>query len=242
VVSKIHGILKPFLLRRLKTDVEISLPRKMEVLLYAPMSEDQRRINTQLREKTLLVSGAAGGAAGALRGRGSGRAGRVGPLLAGLRWRPGGGARTPAAARRRWRLLPPGAAAGGRRARAGALPQLMTRHGARPRPCPLTPTPPPIPRPVQGELVKKAQQEGGSTASVAQLNNVLMQMRKNCNHPDLITSQFSGFVDMDYPSPEVRCGACACCPCGHVQLQRGVWPVCQGGPVAGAGDPGQHKR
>jgi hypothetical protein len=63
-ISKVHSILKPFLLRRLKSDVEISLPRKMEMLLYAPMSEEQRRINTQLAEKTLLVGGEAAGAAG----------------------------------------------------------------------------------------------------------------------------------------------------------------------------------
>lgn len=31
VVSKLHSILKPFVLRRLKSDVEIALPRKMEV-------------------------------------------------------------------------------------------------------------------------------------------------------------------------------------------------------------------
>lgn len=31
VVSKLHQILKPFLLRRVKTDVETSLPGKMEV-------------------------------------------------------------------------------------------------------------------------------------------------------------------------------------------------------------------
>lgn len=58
-ISKVHSILKPFLLRRLKSDVEISLPRKMEMLLYAPMTEEQRRINTQLAEKTLLVGGTA---------------------------------------------------------------------------------------------------------------------------------------------------------------------------------------
>jgi hypothetical protein len=38
VVTKLHQILKPFLLRRVKTDVETSLPGKMEVsavLAYA---------------------------------------------------------------------------------------------------------------------------------------------------------------------------------------------------------------
>jgi hypothetical protein len=57
VVSKLHNLLKPFMLRRLKADVEICLPRKQEVLLYAPMSEQQQTINSQLLEKTLGVSG-----------------------------------------------------------------------------------------------------------------------------------------------------------------------------------------
>jgi len=37
---------------------------------------------------------------------------------------------------------------------------------------------------------KMARGRGGPT--VASLNNVLMQMRKNCNHPDLITGPFDG--------------------------------------------------
>ena len=55
VVSKLHQILKPFLLRRVKTDVETSLPGKMELILYAGMSEKQRELNAQLRDKTLNV-------------------------------------------------------------------------------------------------------------------------------------------------------------------------------------------
>lgn len=39
---------------------------------------------------------------------------------------------------------------------------------------------------------KATKARGGGTASVATLNNVLMQMRKNANHPDLITSAFDG--------------------------------------------------
>lgn len=57
VITKLHGILKPFLLRRIKADVEIDLPRKQEVLLYAPMTEQQKTINQQLLDKTLMVSG-----------------------------------------------------------------------------------------------------------------------------------------------------------------------------------------
>ncbi|KAF8590398.1 hypothetical protein K439DRAFT_1330028, partial [Ramaria rubella] len=44
VISKLHGILKPFLLRRLKADVEHSLPPKKEYVLYAPLSERQRGV------------------------------------------------------------------------------------------------------------------------------------------------------------------------------------------------------
>ena len=56
VVSKLHQILKPFLLRRVKTDVETSLPGKMEVILYAGMSERQKELNQQLLDRTLNVS------------------------------------------------------------------------------------------------------------------------------------------------------------------------------------------
>ncbi|KAF9976051.1 hypothetical protein BGZ73_009210 [Actinomortierella ambigua] len=42
IVSSLHGILKPFLLRRVKTDVEHSLPRKKEYILYAPMTPIQK--------------------------------------------------------------------------------------------------------------------------------------------------------------------------------------------------------
>lgn len=54
-MSKLHQILKPFLLRRVKTDVETSLPGKMEVILYASMSDKQKELNQQLRDRTLNV-------------------------------------------------------------------------------------------------------------------------------------------------------------------------------------------
>jgi ATP-dependent DNA helicase len=98
VISKLHAILKPFLLRRIKSDVETSLPGKMEIILYAHMSEKQREINQQLADKTLLDE--------------------------------------------------------------------MAKNKAR----------------------------GGGGASMHSLNNMLMQMRKNCNHPDLITAPFEGSV------------------------------------------------
>jgi len=65
VVNKLHGILRPFLLRRLKGDVELSLPRKKEILLYAQMVPKQREFNDALVNKTiteLLEKFAAGSA------------------------------------------------------------------------------------------------------------------------------------------------------------------------------------
>jgi ATP-dependent DNA helicase len=109
VISKLHEILKPFLLRRVKTDVETSLPGKIEVVLYAHMTPAQREINQQLADKTLTE-------------------------------------------------------------------------------------------------VMAARRQGGGGPSVASLNNMLMQMRKNCNHPDLITAPFEG--SPFFPPPEELVAAC----------------------------------
>lgn len=53
VVSKLHHILRPFLLRRLKVDVEKSLPKKKEIIFYTPMTEKQKQYNDHLVAKTL---------------------------------------------------------------------------------------------------------------------------------------------------------------------------------------------
>ncbi|KAJ7584720.1 lymphoid-specific helicase isoform 5-like protein [Mycena floridula] len=61
VVDALHAILKPFLLRRMKTDVETSLLPKKEYVLYAPLSEQQREAYTQVVNGTLrsyLIGGA----------------------------------------------------------------------------------------------------------------------------------------------------------------------------------------
>ena len=55
-VTKLHGILRPFVLRRIKADVEQNLPAKSEIVLYAAMTPQQRKIDQQLRERTLHVS------------------------------------------------------------------------------------------------------------------------------------------------------------------------------------------
>ncbi|EKX35088.1 hypothetical protein GUITHDRAFT_158768 [Guillardia theta CCMP2712] len=52
-VSKLHAILDPFLLRRLKTDVLINLPKKREYILMAPLTESQEKINKSIADKSL---------------------------------------------------------------------------------------------------------------------------------------------------------------------------------------------
>ena len=53
IVQKLHTLLKPFLLRRLKSDVEANLAEKTEIVLYAGMSELQKRYYTAMRDRTL---------------------------------------------------------------------------------------------------------------------------------------------------------------------------------------------
>ncbi|KAH0835415.1 P-loop containing nucleoside triphosphate hydrolase protein [Lanmaoa asiatica] len=50
LISTFHGILKPFLLRRLKADVEGLLPPKKEYVIYAPLSVKQRDLYDQIVE------------------------------------------------------------------------------------------------------------------------------------------------------------------------------------------------
>ncbi|XP_059640968.1 ATP-dependent DNA helicase DDM1-like [Cornus florida] len=53
VVVKLHAILRPFLLRRMKADVEQMLPRKKEIILYANLTEHQKNFQDHLVDKTL---------------------------------------------------------------------------------------------------------------------------------------------------------------------------------------------
>lgn len=48
MVQQLHGILKPFLLRRVKSEVEQDLPPKKEYLLYAPLSHEQAEMYNQV--------------------------------------------------------------------------------------------------------------------------------------------------------------------------------------------------
>jgi len=66
VVTKLHDILRPFLLRRVKKDVLAHLlPPKKEIVIYVPMSKIQRKYDIELKEKrlreTLVKSGVPSG-------------------------------------------------------------------------------------------------------------------------------------------------------------------------------------
>ena len=57
-----------------------------------------------------------------------------------------------------------------------------------------------------------AEREGTSNvATASNVNNIIMQLRKICNHPDLITAPFMN--DLEYPSPEALVEQC-----GKMQL------------------------
>ncbi|PYH84123.1 hypothetical protein BO82DRAFT_430224 [Aspergillus uvarum CBS 121591] len=61
VVQQLHRVLRPFLLRRVKNDVEKSLLPKKEINLYVPMSEMQIKWYQKILEKDIdAVNGAAG--------------------------------------------------------------------------------------------------------------------------------------------------------------------------------------
>lgn len=55
LVSKLRNLLQPFLLRRLKTDVEHTLLPKKEIFLYAGMTDLQRSWYQKILQKDLLV-------------------------------------------------------------------------------------------------------------------------------------------------------------------------------------------
>jgi ATP-dependent DNA helicase len=50
LISSLHAILKPFLLRRTKAEVETSLPKKREYILYAPLSTTQKELYREILE------------------------------------------------------------------------------------------------------------------------------------------------------------------------------------------------
>ena len=53
LLAQLHKVLRPFMLRRLKSQVATDLPAKKEVLLYVGMSEMQARLYRGILEKDL---------------------------------------------------------------------------------------------------------------------------------------------------------------------------------------------
>ncbi|OBS79006.1 hypothetical protein A6R68_18616 [Neotoma lepida] len=60
LVERLHAVLKPFLLRRIKTDVEKSLPPKKEIKIYLGLSKMQREWYTKILMKDIDVLNSAG--------------------------------------------------------------------------------------------------------------------------------------------------------------------------------------
>ena len=53
ILSTLHQILTPFLLRRVKSDVDLEIPPKKEVLVYCPLTARQKEMYRAIVEKTL---------------------------------------------------------------------------------------------------------------------------------------------------------------------------------------------
>lgn len=58
IISRLHQVLRPFMLRRLKTDVESQLPEKVEIVFRCEMSIWQRVLYRQMRAKIGIAAGA----------------------------------------------------------------------------------------------------------------------------------------------------------------------------------------
>jgi len=57
LVDKLHDVLRPFLLRRLKQDVELEIPRKVEIVLYTQMTPPQRLFYNAVKDKSFVHHG-----------------------------------------------------------------------------------------------------------------------------------------------------------------------------------------
>ncbi|XP_042901468.1 chromatin-remodeling ATPase INO80 isoform X1 [Parasteatoda tepidariorum] len=53
-LSRLHKILKPFMLRRVKKDVENELSDKIEILVYCPLTQRQKQLYQNLRKKITI--------------------------------------------------------------------------------------------------------------------------------------------------------------------------------------------
>ncbi len=56
LISTLHSILRPFILRRLKSDVETNLPPKKEYILYAPLTTKQRELYDAILQGSLRAT------------------------------------------------------------------------------------------------------------------------------------------------------------------------------------------
>ncbi|GFO02771.1 lymphocyte-specific helicase-like [Plakobranchus ocellatus] len=54
VLNMMHQILTPFMLRRLKSDVDLNIPPKKEILVYAPLTQLQREMYSALVDRSIL--------------------------------------------------------------------------------------------------------------------------------------------------------------------------------------------
>ncbi|KAH3746170.1 ATP dependent chromatin remodeling factor [Pelomyxa schiedti] len=55
LVSKLHNVLRPFLLRRRKQDVEVDIPKKLELVLYTSFTPDQKIFYNAVKHRSLAV-------------------------------------------------------------------------------------------------------------------------------------------------------------------------------------------
>ncbi|XP_065569801.1 lymphoid-specific helicase-like isoform X2 [Artemia franciscana] len=57
IITTLHNILQPFLLRRLKSDVALELPPKKELIVYCPMAKEQEEMYRAIVNKAILTIG-----------------------------------------------------------------------------------------------------------------------------------------------------------------------------------------
>ena len=60
IIKQIHRLLRPFMLRRIKKDVEKSLPDKHEMQVYLGMTQMQRDLYKQILSKNIHIVNGAG--------------------------------------------------------------------------------------------------------------------------------------------------------------------------------------
>ncbi|EPQ28278.1 uncharacterized protein PFL1_04105 [Pseudozyma flocculosa PF-1] len=64
IIKRLHKVLRPFLLRRLKKDVESELPDKVEKVIKCKMSSLQHKLYQQMKKHKMILSGEDAGVAG----------------------------------------------------------------------------------------------------------------------------------------------------------------------------------